>query len=189
MHWGHGQIAGYQTVIRSNRCASSFFPWRRHSRARLVAARNSSDFSARCLASSIAVRNRASAVAPAGDVVKLSCYAYPTATLRHAAFDHVPDAEFFGDLLYVDGLSFEDEGRIACDHEEPAQLGQRRDDVLHASANPPVEVAFDPLIISGAFSLSWLRLATASSGRFGAASPTQLCETFPTFAGPSIASS
>src|SRR5262245_29828370 len=30
----------------------------------------------------------------------------------------------------------------------------------------------------GSFLLSWLRLATSSSARFGAASPTQLCETF-----------
>jgi hypothetical protein len=28
--------------------------------------------------------------------------------------------------------------------------------------------------------LAWLRLATSSSARFGAASPTQLCETFRT---------
>ena len=57
----------------------------------------------------------------------------------------------------------------------------------------PIEVVLDPLIINrddipkrtrctlvhgGFFSLSWLRLATTSSARFGAASPTQLCETF-----------
>jgi hypothetical protein len=56
-------------------------------------------------------------------------------------------------------------------------------------------VTFDPLVINrddiaqqtrcilchgGFLSLSWLRLATSSSARFGAASPTQLCERFTT---------
>jgi hypothetical protein len=35
-------------------------------------------------------------------------------------------------------------------------------------------------VMAASFLLSWLRLATSSSARFGAASPTQLCETFPT---------
>jgi hypothetical protein len=39
------------------------------------------------------------------------------------------------------------------------------------------------LVHGGAFSLSWLRSATSSSARFGAASPPQLCETFPTSSG------
>jgi CBS-domain-containing membrane protein len=54
-------------------------------------------------------------------------------------------------------------------------------------------MALDPLIINrddiakrtrcslshgGSFLLSWLRLATTSSARFGAASPTYLCERF-----------
>ena len=50
--------------------------------------------------------------------------------LAHAALDHVADAEFFGDLLHMDGFALVDEGRVARDHEEPAQLGQRGDDVL-----------------------------------------------------------
>ena len=48
----------------------------------------------------------------------------------HAALDHVADAEFLGDLLQVDGLALVDERGIARDHEEPAQLGQRGDDVF-----------------------------------------------------------
>src|SRR5690349_9370881 len=35
-------------------------------------------------------------------------------------------------------------------------------------------------VMAAPFSLSWLRLATSSSARFGAASPTYLCERFPT---------
>ena len=33
-------------------------------------------------------------------------------------------------------------------------------------------------VMAAPFLLSWLRLATTSSARFGAASPTQLCERF-----------
>jgi hypothetical protein len=33
-------------------------------------------------------------------------------------------------------------------------------------------------VMAAPFSLSWLRLATSSSARFGAAGPTQLCERF-----------
>src|SRR6516225_4240988 len=35
-------------------------------------------------------------------------------------------------------------------------------------------------VMAASFCLSWLRLATSSSARFGAASPTQLCERFTT---------
>jgi hypothetical protein len=67
--------------------------------------------------------------------------------------------------------------------------------LLHAAPHHTVEVVLDPLIVNradipkrtrcslvhgGSFSLSWLRLATSSSARFAAASPPQLCETFPT---------
>src|SRR6516164_8186805 len=59
-------------------------------------------------------------------------------------------------------------------------------------------MALDPLIINrddcpkrtrcslchgGSLLLAWLRLATSSSARFGAASPTQLCERFCTSSG------
>ena len=69
-------------------------------------------------------------VAAGGDVVELRRDAHAVAALAHAALDHIADAEFLGDLLHVDGLALVDERRVARDHEEPAQLGQRGDDVL-----------------------------------------------------------
>ncbi len=69
-------------------------------------------------------------MAAGGDVVELCGDAHAVAALAHAALDHVADAEFLGDLLQVHGLALVDERRIACDHEEPAQLGQCGDDVL-----------------------------------------------------------
>src|SRR5262245_36611278 len=65
--------------------------------------------------------------------------------------------------------------------------------LLHRAPYQPVQVVLDPLVVDrddiaqrtrcilchgGSFLLSWLCLATSSSARFGAASPTQLCETF-----------
>ena len=67
---------------------------------------------------------------PVVDVVELRRDAHAVAVLAHAAFDHIADAELVGDLLHVDGLALVDKRRVARDHEEPAQLGQRRDDVL-----------------------------------------------------------
>src|SRR5438034_1065787 len=64
-----------------------------------------------------------------------------------------------------------------------------------AAANHAVQVTLDPLIINrddivqgtrcslghgGFLLLTWLRFATSSSARFGAASLIQLCETFHT---------
>ncbi len=69
-------------------------------------------------------------VAAGGDVVELRRDAHAVAALAHAALDHVADAEFLGDLLHMDGFAFVDERRVARDHEEPAQLRQRGDDVL-----------------------------------------------------------
>ena len=69
-------------------------------------------------------------MAAGGDVVELRRNAHAVAALAHAALDHVADAELLGDLLQVDGLALVDERRVARDHEEPAQLGQRGDDVL-----------------------------------------------------------
>ena len=71
---------------------------------------------------------------------------------------------------------------------QPIRLGvqQSVQRLLHAPSNHAVEVALDPLIVNrddmaqwtrcslghgGSFLLSWLRLATSSSARFGAASP------------------
>ena len=50
--------------------------------------------------------------------------------LAHATLDHVADAQLLGDLLHMDGPVLVDKGRVARDHEEPTQLGQRGDDVL-----------------------------------------------------------
>ena len=69
-------------------------------------------------------------MAAGGDVVELRGDAHAVAALAHAAFEHVADAELVGDLLHVDGLALVDERRVARDHEEPAQLRQRGDDVL-----------------------------------------------------------
>ena len=67
---------------------------------------------------------------PGCDFVELRRDAHAFAALAYAAFDDVADAEFLGDLLHVDGLALECERRVTCDHEEPAQLRQGRDDVL-----------------------------------------------------------
>ena len=67
----------------------------------------------------------------AGDhVVQLRGDAHAVPQLAHAALEHVVGAEFLGDLLHMDGFALVDERRIARDHEEPAQLAERRDDVL-----------------------------------------------------------
>src|SRR5262245_29062466 len=80
---------------------------------------------------------------------------------------------------------------------QPIRFGlqKRVQRLLHRATDHTVQVTFDPLVINrddiaqrtrcilchgGSLSLSWLRLATSSSARFGAASPTQLCERFTT---------
>src|SRR5215471_19319897 len=84
---------------------------------------------------------------------------------------------------------------------QPIRLGlhKRVQRILHRATDHTVQVTFDPLVINrddiaqrtrcilchgGSLSLSWLRLATSSSARFGAASPTQLCERFRTSSAP-----
>src|SRR5208283_410855 len=76
-------------------------------------------------------------MAAGGDVVELRRDADAIAALAHAALDHVADADVLGDLLQGDGLALVDERRVARDHVEPAQLGQRGDDVL---ADPVREI-------------------------------------------------
>src|SRR5262249_55939502 len=83
---------------------------------------------------------------------------------------------------------------------QPIRFGlqKRVQRLLHRATDHTVQVTFDPLVINrddiaqrtrcilchgGSLSLSWLRLATSSSARFGAASPTQLCERFTTSSG------
>ena len=65
-----------------------------------------------------------------GGVTELNGDAHAVTDLAHAAFDDIADAEFLGDPLHVDRLALVDERRVARDHEEPAQLGKRGDDVL-----------------------------------------------------------
>ncbi len=69
-------------------------------------------------------------MASGGDIVELHCDAHSVAAPAHAALNNVADAEFRRDLFHMDGFVFVHEGRVACDHEEPAQLGQRGDYVL-----------------------------------------------------------
>jgi hypothetical protein len=69
-------------------------------------------------------------VTAGGDVVELHRDTHAVAALAHAALHDIADAEFRRDLFHMDGFIFVHEGRVACDHEEPAQLGQRGDDVL-----------------------------------------------------------
>src|SRR6516164_750975 len=66
---------------------------------------------------------------------QLGSNADPTARLAYGAFEGVADAQFVADLLYVDGLAFISEARAAGDHKEPADPGERGDDLLdHAVA-------------------------------------------------------
>jgi hypothetical protein len=54
------------------------------------------------------------------DVDQLPGDADPVAAFAHRTFEHIPDAEFPPDLLYVDHLALVGKARIAGDHEEPA---------------------------------------------------------------------
>src|SRR5258706_918618 len=64
------------------------------------------------------------------DVIELNRDAHALAGLAYAAFDDIADAEFLADLLQVDGPALVGERRVARDDEEPAQLRERRDEVL-----------------------------------------------------------
>jgi hypothetical protein len=61
-------------------------------------------------------------MAAGGDVAELGGDTHAVAALAHAAFDDIADAELIGDLPHVNGLALVDEGGVAGDHEEPAQL-------------------------------------------------------------------
>src|SRR6516165_3042555 len=73
------------------------------------------------------------------------------------------------------------------------RIEERVQGLLHRPTDHPVQVIFDPFVIDlnnvaqrtrcilshgGPFSLSWLRLVTSSSARFGAASQSQMCERY-----------
>jgi hypothetical protein len=68
---------------------------------------------------------------PAQRVDQLRRDAHPVSALSHRAFEHVADAELAADLLHIDGLALVRKARIAGDHEEPADAGERSDDLFH----------------------------------------------------------
>src|SRR5262249_44190217 len=80
---------------------------------------------------------------------------------------------------------------------QPIRFGlqKRVQRLLHRATDHTVQVTFDPLVINrddiaqwtrctlyhgGSLSLFWVALVTASSARFGAASPNSKCERFTT---------
>jgi hypothetical protein len=69
-------------------------------------------------------------VAAALGVDKLRVNAHFHARLAHAAFEHVPHAELPADLLDVDALLLEGEGRVAGDDEQARDFGDVGDDVF-----------------------------------------------------------
>src|SRR6516165_349011 len=54
----------------------------------------------------------------------------PIATLAYRPFEHIADAQLAADLLHVDRLTLVRKTRIAGDDEEPADTGERGDDLL-----------------------------------------------------------
>jgi hypothetical protein len=54
----------------------------------------------------------------------------PIATLAHRAFEHITDAQLAADLLHVNRLTLVRKTRIAGDDEQPADTGERGDDLL-----------------------------------------------------------
>jgi len=56
--------------------------------------------------------------------------AHPVARFAHAAFEHVAHSQFARHLLHIDRLALVRKTRIAGDHEEPADAGERCDDLL-----------------------------------------------------------
>ena len=69
-------------------------------------------------------------VLAAPGVDQLAGDAQPPAGRAHAALQHVAHAEVARDLAHVDRAALVGEGRVAGDHEQPAQPGERGDDVL-----------------------------------------------------------
>jgi len=55
---------------------------------------------------------------------------HPASRFAHRAFEHIADAEFAADLFHIDRLTLVRKARIAGDHEEPADAGERGDDLL-----------------------------------------------------------
>src|SRR6185503_15137362 len=76
-------------------------------------------------------------VAAGVDIVELGRDAQPGTGFAHATLEHVANTEFVRDVLHKDRPALVDEGRVPRDHEEPAQLRQRGNDVL---ADPVGEI-------------------------------------------------
>jgi hypothetical protein len=56
--------------------------------------------------------------------------AHPVAALADAAFEYIAYAEVAADLLHVGRLALVSKGRVAGDHEQPADAGEGGDDLL-----------------------------------------------------------
>src|SRR6516225_402695 len=65
-----------------------------------------------------------------GRVDQLRCHADPVAAFAHRAFEHIADTQLAPDPLYVDRLAFVSEARITGDDKEPANAGERGNDLL-----------------------------------------------------------
>src|SRR5260370_1482809 len=61
---------------------------------------------------------------------QLRSNAYPTARPAYGAFQEIAHTQFAPNLLHVNRTTLVGETRISGDHEEPANAGQRRDNVL-----------------------------------------------------------
>src|SRR6516164_3645613 len=68
---------------------------------------------------------------PGQRVDQLRRDAHPSAGFAHRAFEHIADTELSADLLHLDRLAFVRKARIAGDHEEPADAGERGNDLLN----------------------------------------------------------
>ena len=53
--------------------------------------------------------------------------------LTHRTFDDIADAQFASNLCSIEGAPLVRETRAAGDHDEPADAGQRRDDLRYDS--------------------------------------------------------
>ena len=56
--------------------------------------------------------------------------AHPVSAFAHRAFQDIADAELAADLLHIDCPALVSEGRIAGDDKQPADAGERGDDLL-----------------------------------------------------------
>src|ERR1700720_3831458 len=67
---------------------------------------------------------------PGFSLDQLRADADAVAASPHRALEDIAHAEFAPDLLHVDRLALVGEGRIAREHEQPANAAERGDDLL-----------------------------------------------------------